>query len=734
MRSLAFKVVGGVVVGAIALGLWVFFAPTKVGGSTTYSVTSGISMEPLLHKNDLAFVRSQSSYHVGDIVLYQSSVVHKPVLHRIILIQNGNYFFKGDNNGFVDPGYATRSELVGTLWFHVPKVGVVLGWLGTPAHAALLAGFAVMVIALTGSTTKSRRRRRRGSKAMVPKHERAKRSTPPIRAARDDTGGDSRGAARRRPQPFLEGPTSTLMSLGVALALALLFLGIGFSRPLQVTGGLPNAYQQSGTFSYSAAPKTPTAVYPTGVVSTGDPIYPSLVEVVNLRFGYRFTSSLPHSIKGTLELRALVLSQADTWQEVSTVVPIADFVGDKTFAATDLSLASLYTLIGSVSAESGVAGTNYSVDVQPVVHIKGTVDGRRIDQKFSPVLPFAVTTTAIRVDVAVAPPPPGATYVPSTAATALLTALHPSQSGSIPHLVTNVISIAKYKVPVSALRTLGIVLAVLAVALAVVHDRRRRRGTRRSAEELIAKQLHTLIVPVAALGPSQMPIEVTDFTQLAGLARFLERPILYQVGNGRRTYAVDDENRRYVTSAIERRAPREPRESTETGSDGTRGGGDTAPTQPDAPTVSGRMHRKQVADSTPARTRPRGALLARVGAAVFLLAVIATLTVSFTASTSVPPSSAGRSVVPGAVSQATPAGCSALALTTLVRGSGTFSTNESHALVLGSAGVDTISAPGTFNCIIGGAGKDKVTSTSSSVCIIGPTTGSTYTNCVKKTG
>ncbi len=402
---------------------------------------------------------------------------------------------------------------------------------------------------------------------MAPKPQPSKHASPSTRAPRDG----SSGASRRRPQPFLEGPTSTLMALGVALALALLLLGIGFSRPLHVAGALPNAYQQAGTFSYSAAPNTTTEVYPTGVVRTGDPIYPSLVDVVNLRFAYRFTSALPHDVKGTIELRALVLSQTDTWQEVSTVAPIVDFVGDKTFATTDLSLASLYTLIASVSADSGVVGTNYSVDIQPVVHITGTVDGRPIDQKFSPVLPFAVTTTAIRVDVAVAPPPPGATYVPSTAASALTAVLHPAQPGSIPHQVTNVISVAKYKVPVSLIRTLGIVLAVLALALALVHDRRRRRAVRRSAEEQIAKQFHTLIVPVAALGPSQMPIEVTDFTHLAGLARFLERPILYQVGNGKRTYAVDDETRRYVTSAIDRRGDRAASGSSLPDTDAARG-------------------------------------------------------------------------------------------------------------------------------------------------------------------
>ncbi len=161
MRTRRWKFAASVLAGAAALGLWLFFAPTKLGGSTNYSVTAGISMQPLLVKNDLALVRTQSSYHVGDIVLYNSAVLHKPVLHRIILIQNGNYFFKGDNNNFVDPGYATRAELVGKLWFHVPDVGAGIGWLGIPFHTALLGGLAAMILVLVAGSSPPRRRRRR---------------------------------------------------------------------------------------------------------------------------------------------------------------------------------------------------------------------------------------------------------------------------------------------------------------------------------------------------------------------------------------------------------------------------------------------------------------------------------------------------------------------------------------------------------------------------------------------
>jgi signal peptidase I len=165
MRSAPVKVVVGIFGALMLVGLWVFFAPTKLGGSTTYSITAGISMQPLLYKNDFAIVRAQSSYHVGEVVLYQSQVLHRPVLHRIILIQDGNYFFKGDNNHFVDPGYATRSELIGALWIHIPELGAQINWFGRPSHAALLAGGAAVVVVLTSTSTMGRKRRRRRHRA-----------------------------------------------------------------------------------------------------------------------------------------------------------------------------------------------------------------------------------------------------------------------------------------------------------------------------------------------------------------------------------------------------------------------------------------------------------------------------------------------------------------------------------------------------------------------------------------
>ena len=110
------------------------------------------------------------------------------------------------------------------------------------------------------------------------------------------------------------------------------------------------------------------------------------------------------------------------------------------------------------------------------------------------------------------------------------------------------VSVLEYQVRVSLLRTSGAAFAVLAILVAVLHDRLRRRKTVRSDEERIAKQVGSLIVPVDRLADAggSARLVVLDFAHLAGLARYLERPILYEMRDGQRRYEVDDETRRYV--------------------------------------------------------------------------------------------------------------------------------------------------------------------------------------------
>jgi hypothetical protein len=119
--------------------------------------------------------------------------------------------------------------------------------------------------------------------------------------------------------------------------------------------------------------------------------------------------------------------------------------------------------------------------------------------------------------------------------------------------------------------------------------------------------------------------------------------------------------------------------------------------------------------------RPQHVIAARVGAGIVVLLVTITLVTSFTASTNVPVSHAGTSVQARLIMQLAPAGCSSLSLTVLVQGSGTFSNSQSHALVLGTAGSNTITDTGAGNCIVSGGGTDSTTGTSTDICITGPT-------------
>jgi hypothetical protein len=639
-------------------------------------------MQPLLHKSDLALLRTQSSYRVGDVVLYESPILHRPVLHRILVIQNGHYFFKGDNNDFVDPGYATRAELVGKLWLRAPWVGKAVGWLGKPMHAALFAALVVLLVLLGGApAARGRRRRRRGEPAAA--------KAPLVR-----TGPGALSDATR----------ASLATFLLLLVVTAAVLVVAFATPLHRAAAMPDAYRHTGTFSYTAHTPGPIPEYPGGLLKTGQPIFTSLFSSVSLDFRYRFRSPLPHQIHGTIKLAALLLSQSTSWQQVYVLEKTETFVGDTAMTGGPVDLSQLQTLLKRLALASGAPGDSYEVDIQPIVHVTGVVGGHEIRETFSPVLPFSVTAAVIKLDVGPATTPPGATYVPPTGHQALASALSPVQMGTVQHRVTNFVTVARYHVSVFAARILGLMLAFALLAVGAAHHVLLRRHIGRPLEQRIAEHFGCLLVPVDSFGRQEAdspPVEIHDFASLASLARYLERPILHLAGQD--SYAVDDDSRHYVYRAAAPTA-------------------DVVSLQPPAQrSAPGRLARRHGAWK-----RSRLPLGAGLGA----LVVAVTLATSFTASTSVPTSSAGLSTLPRQISQLAPGGCGSLGMTTIVFASGgKYNTAASNALVLGTAGVDTIGSSGSHNCFVGGGGKDVVNAHAGDFCKIGPTTGATYKGC-----
>lgn len=103
---------------------------------------------------------------------------------------------------------------------------------------------------------------------------------------------------------------------------------------------------------------------------------------------------------------------------------------------------------------------------------------------------------------------------------------------------------------------------------------------------------------------------------------------------------------------------------------------------------------------------------------------------AFTALNTVAASKASETLHAVTISQLRPTQCAALTLTRILVGAGAISDpNGNASLILGSAGVDTVTARDLSDCVVGGAGNDSINGgAGTDVCIGGPGTD-TFSGC-----
>lgn len=668
-----------------AAGLWLVFAPAQLGGSTTYSVTDGISMQPLLHKGDLAVERSSSHYRVGDIVLYRSPSLHTTVLHRIKVIQNGRYYFKGDNNSFVDPGYVTDKALVGKLWFHVPHAGAVISWFARPLHAAIIVAIAVFFLG-AGTLTKTARRRRTG-------RPRAKKQ-----------------GFQRPTMHDLHGTVGKIFASIVGLVvLGTILLVVGFTTPAHRSVIVSGTYRHTGTFAYAAETVRPNAAYPTGVAVTGQPLFLDLFRDEMLRFTYRFESREPHHVYGTISMYAILSSEATSWHDRYALAPPTKFQGDQMTISGVVDLAALRTFIMQLAQTSGAVGGDLSIAVRPVVHVYGSVGGQRLNETFSPALLATATQSVLMLTPSTPTTPPGATYATPTTGDLLEASLNPVQEGTSRAAAVNYVTFARYKLPIPLLRLLGLIALALAALGAVIHHETLGRHVEQPLEDRIAQRLGSVVVPVAALQDAESKtVEVPEFARLAGLANYLERPILTETRDGIRLFAVDDGTLRYVHRA----------RVVET-------------SEADAPAPAA----EEAPPPTVFPTKPVRLRLARIAGLLLVVGIAVTLATTFTATNTVPPSKVGRSIQALALSQLAPVACSAIGFSHLiVATTATTSGTTGNDLILGRgvAGTFTINGNGGSDCLVAGGGSstyNTLNGSNTAVCLAPAAAHTTYSKC-----
>ena len=494
-------IAAGLLAAAALAAAWVFFAPTQLGGGTSYAILVGNSMEPDLHRGDLAVVREQSIYRPGDVVLYDSRELGSKVLHRIVRVEGDRFVLKGDNNSFLDPERVTEDQIVGSLWTSAPAVGRVSEWLRVPLHSALLVGF-VTLIALGGGI---------GTGAAI-----------------------RRGAGPRKPRPRVAAPPRVprripdelrplLTGLGVA-AIACVGLAVAsFGRPLTSAATVEGAYAHQGRFEYEANVAR-TAAYPDGHVSTGEPIFQRLVPRLRITFSYRLESERPVTAGGTIALDARI-SDGRGWERVLPLAAERRFADGEETVSGLLDLGRVQRIADEVRTLTGSGQTAYIVDVLPQVAVTGRVGGEAVEETFAPALTFDVADLRLQPNLG------GAEGVGPFA---------PRQTGSGTQAVPAEISLGPLSISVATARWVSVLgFAVVLVLGGLALAAGRRRADADEHDRIRARYGH-LLLPVARPGSWENAVELADIAALARLAEHQGKLILHVAEGSDRSYVVED--------------------------------------------------------------------------------------------------------------------------------------------------------------------------------------------------
>ncbi len=522
MRSRQTRKLLSTALGLIVLGsLWFWFAPVGLGGSTTYVVTHGISMEPRFHTGDLAIVRGQSSYRVGEIVAYDSKMLGTVVLHRIIGRAGARYIFRGDNNGFTDPEHPAASQLVGALWLHIPGAGANLQSIRSPALIGILVAFGVLL--LTGAAFTQRRRLRRKERR---------------------TGGGAQPPSSHLPRHPAT-PAAGVLAIGLLLLLPFLVLAlIAFTGSPTAQRPYTVPYKQSGALSYAAeVPRGPT--YPEGKVVTGDPLFTHVVKAVEFTFGYRLHAAGRRSLGGTIALDATVVS-TNGWQTTLELAPPTRFHGSRAQVAGTLNLASLLALIHSVQTTTKTSGS-YTLTIVPHVSASGSVDALPIHTKFAPKVAFSLS------ELEAQPVGSGSSAASPTSEQPAASPFTPSASGTATgtHSAPATLALGIATLSVTTARTVALVAiaSIVAFVLAILACLRPLQALLTSSRPrdeaaAIRAKFGRFIVPVERVWqlPGVPVIDVADIGALAQIAEHYDRSILQETSEEGVAFWVTDES------------------------------------------------------------------------------------------------------------------------------------------------------------------------------------------------
>ena len=347
----------------ILLG-WVLFAPTKIGGSTSYIILVGNSMEPEFNRGDLVLVKKGSDYQLGDIVAYQQPDLNT-VFHRIVKINDETFTLSGDHNVWNDSFQPTNDEIIGKLWIHIPDAGVFLQFLRTPIiFTTIVVVFALLIIFILTSN-----------------------SQPGENTSRYDQNNKT-GQNTKKDRIMEKQKSTDTLYLILAIAFISIILAISsFTAPLEDTVADNVEFTHNGSFKYYSF--APAGVYEGNILESGDPIYRQLNHSINIDFSYDLISDEPGEIYGgTFQMLARI-SEINGWNRTLVLIPPSFISGNSFTTSGVLDISDIEDLIKNLEEKTEIYNNRYTLSILPKVDIQGEINGRDFEDTFIPELSFS---------------------------------------------------------------------------------------------------------------------------------------------------------------------------------------------------------------------------------------------------------------------------------------------------------------------------------------------------------
>ena len=361
-----------------ALGLflvligWIMFAPAEIGGSTSYIILVGNSMEPQFNRGDLVLVRETSYYQVGDIVAYEQPE-GGTIFHRIVNIDGDSHTMSGDHNVWNDSYHPTNQEIIGKLWIHVPVAGKYLMLLRTPAVFSFVVIFfsLLIIIALSSNGTTAVNKKSYNHSELS-----------------NNINKDNRMEKQQ--------PSDTLFLI-LAIAFISIILAISsFSQTVEEKVADNIEFKHNGTFEYYSF--VPKGVYEDNILESGDPVYRQLNNSININFSYELTSDEPVEIYGGTYRLLAEISETNGWNRTLEIIPPSLIVENSFTSAGILDIADIEALIDNLEKQTEVFNNRYTLSIRPEVYIQGEIDDREFEDTFTPELNFSFDNEKMVLD------------------------------------------------------------------------------------------------------------------------------------------------------------------------------------------------------------------------------------------------------------------------------------------------------------------------------------------------